>query len=77
MLIINIQVDEHLSLLLGIIIRLYTIYIPNIQVCELMALFGLVLCLIVNNYNKQTPAIRMKYHLSVILQFAHILFYKF
>ena len=51
--------------------------IPNIQVCELMGLFGLVLRLIVNNYNKQTPAIRMKYHLSVILQFAHILFYKF
>ena len=27
-----------------------------------MGLFGLVLCLIVNNYDKQTPAIRMKYH---------------
>ena len=38
------------------------------------ALYGLVLCLIVNIYNIQTPAIKMKYHPSVILQFAHIFF---
>ena len=48
--------------------------IPNIQVCGLMGPFWLVLCLVVNIYNIQTPAIRMRYHPSVVCQFAHILF---
>ena len=48
--------------------------IPNIHVCGLMGRFWIVLCLVVNIYNIQTPAIRMKYHPSVIWQFVHILF---
>ena len=48
--------------------------IPNIQVCGLMGRSWIVLCLVVNIYNIQTPAIRMKYHPSVIWQFVLILF---
>ena len=70
----NIQVDDHLYASKHHNKAVYNT--PNIQVCGLMGLFGLVLCLIVNIYNTQTPAIRMKYHLFVILQFAHILFFQ-
>ena len=56
----NIQVDDHLYASRHHNKAVYNI--PNIQVCGLMGLFGLVLCLIVNNYHTQTPAIRMKYH---------------
>ena len=60
----NIQVDDHLYASRHHNKAVYNI--PNIQVCGLMGLFGLVLCLIVNNYHTQTPAIRMKYHPSDI-----------
>ena len=48
--------------------------IPNIQVCGLMGRFWTVLFLVVSIYNIQIPAIRMKYHPSVIWQLVHILF---
>ena len=52
-------------MLLGIIMRLYTIY-PTSRYVDLWTLLVLFLCLVVNIYNIQTPVSRMKYHPSAV-----------